>query len=183
MQTIEHSFERLYAEQYRGIHALCRRLIPDPADAEDAVQETFLAVARGLPRFRGDSSVKTWIHRIAIRVAVRVRARARSHEHTPHTTEPDEVEGAPRMHPVDRVTVERAFDTLGYEHRLILSLFAVSGLTHPEIADVLGIPEGTAWSRLHIARQKLTAALASNPAPEPAPLVRAPAIVTRAQRP
>ena len=52
-----------------------------------------------------------------------------------------------------------ALASLGAEHRAVLSLFAVEGLRHAEIAEVLGIPEGTVWSRLHIARKLLAAAL------------------------
>jgi len=49
----------------------------------------------------------------------------------------------------------RAIASLSFEHRLVLSLFAVAGLTHAEIAEALGVPEGTVWSRLHHAKRKL----------------------------
>jgi RNA polymerase sigma-70 factor (ECF subfamily) len=52
--------------------------------------------------------------------------------------------------------MQRALGKLSLEHRSVLSLFAVDGLGHSEIADVLGIPVGTVWSRLHLARKKLS---------------------------
>ena len=55
----------------------------------------------------------------------------------------------------------RALSSLSFEHRLVLSLFAVAGLTHAEIAETLGVPEGTVWSRLHHAKRKLCELLAA----------------------
>ena len=54
----------------------------------------------------------------------------------------------------------RAMNALSFEHRLTLSLFAVAGMTHAEIAETLGVPEGTVWSRLHHAKRKLGELLA-----------------------
>lgn len=55
--------------------------------------------------------------------------------------------------------LHRAMQTLSADHRAVLSLFALDGLSHARIAEVLGIPEGTVWSRLHLARKRLRAAL------------------------
>jgi len=55
--------------------------------------------------------------------------------------------------------VQLALDRMSDDHRMVLSLFAVDGLTHDEIAGVLGIPTGTVWSRLHGARKQLAAML------------------------
>ena len=55
--------------------------------------------------------------------------------------------------------IHEAMDDLSVEHRVVLSLFAVKGLGHAEIAGILGIPEGTVWSRLHHARRALAGAL------------------------
>src|SRR5450432_238274 len=71
-------FDQVYADCHRHVHALCLNLLGNRADAEDAFQEMFIAVARSLPGFRGEANVKTWVHRIAIRVAVKLRARRRS---------------------------------------------------------------------------------------------------------
>ncbi len=153
------SFDQVYAECHRAVYALCRNLIGNAADAQDAAQETFLAVAGALPGFRGESSVKTWVHRIAIRCALRVRAKSKRAE----ASELDEERapgGDPRGRQEQGAQLARAMAELPFEHRTVISLFAIEGLTHAEIAEVLGIPEGTVWSRLHTARKKLAALLA-----------------------
>jgi RNA polymerase sigma-70 factor (ECF subfamily) len=134
-------FAHVYADCQQHVRALCASLLGNSADAQDAFQEAFLAVAQALPRFRGEASVTTWVHRIAFRVALKLRARRRP------TTEIGDHAEADAM--------ARALDALSFEHRLVLSLFAVAGLTHAEIAEALGVPEGTVWSRLHHAKRKL----------------------------
>jgi RNA polymerase sigma-70 factor (ECF subfamily) len=146
-------FDQVYADCHRQVHALCLNLLGSSADADDAFQETFIAVARALPAFRGEANVKTWVHRIAIRVALKLRARRRP------TDELDDGEPGAARDPIsdhaEADAMARALTALSFEHRLVLSLFAVEGLTHAEIAETLGIPEGTVWSRLHHAKRKL----------------------------
>lgn len=147
------AFEQVYAECHRHVHALSVNLLGNSADAQDAFQDTFLAVAQALPRFRGDASVKTWVHRIAIRTALRRRARRR-----PSDELSDQLPGGATDPIGDHAAADamaRALSALSFEHRLVLSLFAVAGLTHAEIAETLGVPEGTVWSRLHHAKRKL----------------------------
>ncbi len=147
-------FRRLYDELYPAVWAHCRRLLGVPGDADDATQEVFLAVHRGLDGFRGDSQLFTWVYRIATRVALRHRARLRRAAAIPEP-EPAPAHGA---HALPH-QIERALTKLSVEHATVLSLFAMEGLTHREIADILGVPEGTVWSRLHAARKKLAAEL------------------------
>lgn len=157
------TFEEVYAECHREVYALCRHLVGNSSDAQDAAQETFLAVASALPRFRGDSSVKTWVHRIGIRCALKVRSRSR------RSFEPMETVAAPSTGPADNPAearernqrLARAMERLSFDHRLVISLFAIDGLSHAEIAEDLGVPEGTIWSRLHTAKKQLAAALGS----------------------
>ena len=146
------SFEQVYAACHRHVHALCVNLLGNSADAQDAFQDTFLAVAQALPSFRGDANVKTWVHRIAIRTALKLRARRR-----PSNELSDQLAAGtdPIRDHAETDMVARALESLSFEHRLVLSLFAVAGLTHAEIAETLGIPEGTVWSRLHHAKRKL----------------------------
>ena len=120
----------LFRRLREPIHAVCLHVTGRRADAEAAVREAFVAVHRGLPGFRGASRLTTWTYRIAVRAALRARARRR--------------DGEP---------LEGALASLPAGPRAVLSLFAVEGLSHAEIADVLGIPEGTVWPRLHAARR------------------------------
>jgi RNA polymerase sigma-70 factor (ECF subfamily) len=146
-------------ETYRvRVFTICRHLTRSRADAEDATQEVFVSLLRALPSFRGDSSLGTFIHRIAVRVAVKHRMRSSRHDslrvETPLSSANDPLESKE-----DQRRLWTAIDQLSLEHRTVLALFAVDGLGHREIAAVLGIPEGTVWSRLHLARKRLAALL------------------------
>lgn len=155
------SFDELFAQLRHPVFALCLRLTGNRADAEDAFQEAWLAIHAGLPRFRGESQSSTWVYRIALRIGLRARSRRRDHEsELPATADPrlradEQLLAAER----DRKVAE-ALGALGADHRTVLSLFAVEELSQKEIAAVLGVPEGTVWSRLHAARKKLAASLA-----------------------
>lgn len=145
-------------ETYRGpLLSLCLHLTGNRQDAEDAAQETFVAVFNGLSKFRGDAQLSTWIYRIAIRTAIRIKARHRSHEELEEV--PDAAVGVEEQI-IDRERMrilERALARLPLEQRSVLALFSIEGLSHKEIAATLGIPEGTVWSRLSNARKRLAA--------------------------
>ena len=152
--------DRLFRGLREPLHALCMHLTGRRADAEDAVQEVFVALHRALPEFRGASRLTTWVYRIALRAAFRARARRRDGEQldpeTPGGGGEDEM--ATRDEAVRAVA---ALARLPAGPRAVLSLFAVDGLSHREIADILGVPEGTVWSRLHAARRMLIQSLST----------------------
>lgn len=139
--------------------ALCLHLTGRSADAEDVVQEVFLSVHRALPLFRGESRLSTWIYRIAIRAALEHRAKRRQSEPIEPLANdlagPSEEDGHVLRDQTRRLLA--AMDRLSAEHRTVLSLFAVEGLSHKEIAEILGVVEGTVWSRLNAARKQLRA--------------------------
>jgi RNA polymerase sigma-70 factor (ECF subfamily) len=142
------------------VFALCLHLVGSRAEAEDAVQETLLAVHQGLDSFRGEARLSTWVYRIAIRTAQKRRARRGSDEAISESL-PDPAPG-----PLEAVVARQrsarllaALDELSADQRTVLALFAVEGLRHGQIAEVLGIPEGTVWSRLHLSRKRLAALL------------------------
>jgi RNA polymerase sigma-70 factor (ECF subfamily) len=145
------TLEALFREHHQTVLGLALGLCRSRADAEDAVQETFLAVQQALPSFRGDAKLSTWLHRIALRCALAVRASRGAVS--------EAVEDARAVDPHGqtdaRLALEPALASLPAEHRAVLALFAVQGLTHREIAEILNVPEGTVWSRLHAARRKL----------------------------
>ena len=154
----ERAFEALFRALREPVLGLCLHLTGRRADAEDAAQETFLAVHRALPDFRGEARLTSWVYRIAVRAAIQARARRRDHaEVDPETPAP----GGPQAtdaalaarHEARRV--QAALGLLPAEQGAVLALFAVEGLSHREVAEVLGVPEGTVWSRLHGARRRL----------------------------
>jgi RNA polymerase sigma-70 factor, ECF subfamily len=153
----QHRVFELFRER---VFALCLHILGNRADAQDAVQDTFVSVFGALERFRGESRLSTWIYRITLREALRHKSRRRQSEPIDDAMPaPDGDDPAIRREQRERLS--RALDRLSAEHRTVLSLFAIDGLSHREIADVLGVPEGTIWSRLHGARKRLAAELAS----------------------
>jgi len=140
--------------------ALCFNLTGSAAEAEDAAQDAFVAAFQGLGAFRGDSQFSTWLYRIAMRIALRSRQRnlRSAGEQMPElsTAHPEE-----RL--ISRESARRclaALDALSADQRAVVSLCAIDGMEYKQVASVLGIPEGTVWSRLHLARKKMAAAIA-----------------------
>ncbi|HXU73293.1 MAG TPA: sigma-70 family RNA polymerase sigma factor [Polyangia bacterium] len=153
------AFAELFDAYRTRVFAVCRNLTRSRADAEDATQEVFVALMRALPGFRGESALGTFVHRIAVRIAIKHRLRSVRHsELRVETPEHPLVESLEAREEQRRLS--DAVEQLSLEHRTVLALFAVEDLSHREIADILGIPEGTVWSRLHLARKRLAALLA-----------------------
>ncbi len=153
---LEAALEDLFRSYRQPVLSLCAAMTGDPADAEDALQEVFVAVSRALPQFRGESRISTWLYRIAIRAALEARARRR--RPPPVEQEPEPVHAGAERELLARDEARRlarAMLRLPAEQRAVLSLFAIDGLRHREIAEILGVPEGTVWSRLNVARRKL----------------------------
>jgi len=114
---------------------------------DDAMQETFIAVLRNVRALREPAALHGWVRRIAVREAVR----AASGTATPF---PAGVEPPP-LDPVDvasALDVRTVLASLAPEHRAVLVLRDIDGLSEREVAGVLGVPEGTVKSRLHRAR-------------------------------
>lgn len=153
--------ERRLFELFREpLFGLCLHLCGNRATAEDALQETFISVFRALSGFRSDARLSTWMYRIAVREALRHRARETARRTEVMEREPAApFAGDPAVLREESEALRQALDRLSADHRTVLSLFAVEGLSHREISDILGVPEGTIWSRLHGARKRLAAEL------------------------
>ncbi len=143
--------DRHAAHLFRLASMFCRTA----ADAEDIVQETFIGAFAGLSKFNGRSSVKTWLSRICTRQAARAwnrsrrsRAMARIDEERVGANSGLSVASATLA--VDRkIDLAAILQTLSAEHREVLVLREMQGLSYIEIAESLGIPQGTVESRLH----------------------------------
>ena len=169
-----HAFARLVALHEGMVFNLAARLLGETEDARDVAQEVFLQVFRTLGRFEGRSSLKTWIYRIVVnqcRNRQRWWRRRRKERSCPieDLTAADEMQLAQHgpEGPVERLerrerarSVHRALARLGFEHRAVLLLREVEGLSCEEIAAALAIPQGTVKSRLSRARDALRQALA-----------------------
>jgi RNA polymerase sigma-70 factor (ECF subfamily) len=137
---------------------LCARFLPNREDAEEACQDTLLAVARGIGRFEGRSSFRTWLHRLAANRAQSTYRGLRSRfvaeaAGVPLPDRPD-----PRRTSVVAGTRLDLLDALGQLPPGLaepVALRDVVGLSYHEIAVLLEIPEGTVKSRIHEARRQL----------------------------
>jgi RNA polymerase sigma-70 factor, ECF subfamily len=160
------AFEFLYDLHSRRVYALCLRMLGNPSDAEDLMQEAFLQLFRKIGTFRGESAFSTWLHRMTVNVVLmRLRKKALPVASLEETTEPDEETGGPRKDvgapdlrlsgAVDRVNLERSIDKLPPGYRTVFVLHDVQGYEHNEIAGIMGCSVGNSKSQLHKARTKL----------------------------
>jgi RNA polymerase sigma-70 factor (ECF subfamily) len=153
------AFDELVARHRDRVWAIALRMCRDRDDAEDVLQETFIAAWRSLDRFGGRSEVTTWLYRIAVNKSHDVIARRRATTTLDELTEPAEpVDGGEQR--ARRQAIERALQTLSPEFRAVAVLCDILGLTPAEAGNVLEIPDGTAKSRLFRARAELARALA-----------------------
>lgn len=154
------AFERLYREHAGRVHALCLRLTRDPAAAEDCTQETFINAWRALDRFEIRSAFGTWLHRIAVNVVLAKRRRATPVvEPLPEQVESLNEEDWVFETPVEVSEIEEAIGSLPEGARDVLVLYAIHGYSHGEVAEMLGVAEGTCKAQLHRARALLRARL------------------------
>jgi RNA polymerase sigma-70 factor (ECF subfamily) len=137
---------------------LCARFLPNREDAEEACQDTLLALARGIGRFEGRSAFRTWLHRLAAnraRSTYRVLRRRFATEAT-GVMPPDRPD--PRRTSVvagTRLDLLDALESLPAEFAEPVTLRDVMGLSYREIATLMDVPEGTVKSRIHEARRRL----------------------------
>ena len=165
------AFEPLVEKYRQRVWRLAYNVLRDREEAWDVAQEAFIRAWQALPNFRGQSAFYTWLFRIVMNVAAD-RARSRAARGRAFGTErvpeeewerviadeggtPDET--AARLEERERIT--KALATLSADHRAIIMLSDLEGLSYREIAEVLGIPMGTVMSRLHNARKKLRGVL------------------------
>jgi len=154
---------KLYDLHHAAVRAFARRLI-DKAGAEDLLHDTFLTLPRALARWNGEGALRTFIMGIAINHAQhRVRARSRLGAAIARFgREPERVEHNPEERSEQKQlaeTLQRALETLSFDHRTAFVLCEVEERSSVEVAEILAVPEGTVRTRLHYAKQKLRAAL------------------------
>lgn len=166
----EAAYEALILRFEQPVFAVVSRLLEDPADAPDVVQEVFLKVFRNIANFRGDSSLKTWIYRIAVNEARNQQRWFGRHRGKEIGLEaeaadalgfgdwlPDPARG-PYEEALDRevqAMVEEALKRISATYRTALVLREVEELSYEEIAEILEISLGTVKSRILRGREAL----------------------------
>lgn len=164
------AFDELVNRYQSRMFQLVRILTSGDAEAEDLVQDTFVRAYRAVGQFRGDSTFRTWLHRIAVNV-VRSHAARRNSRGRPRSVEADAADddaavGRLASHEdledavVRRRTIDQALARLPPEMRLLITLRDVQGLEYREIAVITGLPIGTVESRIFRGRRRLRPMLA-----------------------
>jgi RNA polymerase sigma-70 factor (ECF subfamily) len=170
----DHEAFRSLVERYqRKIAALALGMVRSRDDAQDITQDTFARAYQSLDRFKGDAAFYTWLYRIAFNLCVDHRRReAKQAEVALETDERGElpvpalVDGLRADEPFGRARdaeiargVQQAMLELTPDHRAVILLREVEGLSYAEISQVLDCPKGTVMSRLHYARRQMQARL------------------------
>jgi RNA polymerase sigma-70 factor, ECF subfamily len=179
----ERAYEELLTRFQQPVYALALRLLDDPSEAFDVVQEVFLKVFRNIGNFRGQSTLKTWIYRITVNEAHNARRwffRHRRRE-VELDTNPEETRNWKEIIPdgsrspfdaasdrEQRVMIEAALERINPIFREAVVLRDITDLSYEEIAVVLGVSLGTVKSRIlrgrEALRQEFAGSLKSRPA-------------------
>ena len=156
------AFEELVRRYEKRVYAIALRSAGSPEDAADITQDVFLRAWRSIESFRGDSGFSTWLFRITMNICVdHARHRQTQPQTMALTNDEDEERPIPDTAPTPEEHLDNselgrelaaALDEVSEEHRRIVLLRDVSGMSYTEIAEILEISEGTVKSRLARAR-------------------------------
>ena len=153
------AFRDLYRQHAGRVYALCLRLTGEASAAEERTQDVFVRLWDKLSSFRGESAFSSWLHRLAVNVVLNEqRARGRRDRRVTPVADPGALErGGRRGEPTVglRIDLEQAIAELPDGAREVFVLFDVEGYGHGEIADLVGIAEGTSKAQLFRARRLL----------------------------
>lgn len=150
------SQQRLYSLYVSAMYNTAMRMTGSREDAEDIIQESFVAAYRNLASFNYESSFGAWLKRIVVNRSINLLKSRRvvlvpleNHESYLHTEEPISEEV------VDIEKVKRGIKELPTGYRQIVTLYLIEGYDHKEIAEILGISTSTSKSQYHRAKRKL----------------------------
>jgi RNA polymerase sigma-70 factor, ECF subfamily len=152
------AYDVLVTESIDGMYRVARLILRDYDRAADAVQEALVRCWRDLPQLRDADRFDAWLNRILLRT-ITGEARKRRRERVVLTVIPVVSRPDSSAAIADRDEIARVFGRLSVEHRTIVVLHHYLGMTADEAASTIGIPVGTAKSRLHYATEALRAAL------------------------
>lgn len=157
----EAAWRQLVEATHREVYTLCLRILGNPHDAAEATQDSYVLAWRGLPKFRGEAQLTTWLYRIASNASIsrrRTRSRRQDREidldSTADLEARESVEDAAAAR-VDSQRLEAAVAALPDQYRVPVLLRDVYGFSIGEIAKQLGIGESAAKVRVHRGRKRL----------------------------
>lgn len=163
--------ERAFAElvdRYKDlVYGMVTRLTPDRSHVDDLAQEVFLKVHRGLPYFRGEARLSTWIYRIVVNVCAGDRGRRRIEVPFARDADGSVVEpGAADASFADlelRDRLEKAIARLPPHYRVLIAAHYLKGVQYDALAEALNLPMGTVKTHLHRAKRRLRELLTEEP--------------------
>ena len=164
MSPSDEQLAQVFAGHAPYVFRVLRRLGVDAADVEDVCQEVFLVVHRRLPDFEGRAQLRTWIYGICLRCAARHRKRPHRRreligaELPELAIDPAQQRAVEQRQALERL--DRALGELPETQREVYVLYELEDLSMAEVAEVVGCPLQTAYSRLHAARRQVLAAFA-----------------------
>jgi RNA polymerase sigma-70 factor, ECF subfamily len=161
----EGAFQEL-VETYKGlVFALIARTVQDRSRAEDLAQDVFLRIHRGLPYFRGEARLSTWIYRIVANVCLQDHAKPAGAAAVDGAVSIDEQQARGREMPSApdrrfgdlelRDRLEKAIARLPANYRLVVAAHYLDGMRYEDLAEALQLPLGTVKTQLHRAKQQL----------------------------
>ncbi len=167
----EEAFNYLLSVYQRPVFNVILHILENTADAADVLQEVFVKVFKGIPQFNGESSLKTWIYKIAVHEASNQRRGwLRRHWHEPVSLDEESIAPVTTRDERRRAVatpyqalelaerqdvVRRALATLAEPYKTVVVLREIEGLSYEEVGHILGIAEGTVKSRLIRGRELL----------------------------
>ncbi len=146
------SQKRLYDKYKKAMYTICYRITGDYDLANDALQEAFIQVFKGLPKFRAESTLGAWIKTIVVRAAIKKVKKQPKFDDLEHIKESEYVDWG---HYLDAEYLEKAILALPEGYRTVFVMIEIEGYAHKEVAEILGISTGTSKSQLYHAKKKL----------------------------
>lgn len=171
---------RVLVERYeKRVFALTFEILRSKEDAEDVTQESFVKAYLSLPDFKGEASFYTWLYRIAYNLAIDLKRKVNRRGGPPAEFDETSTQSAGALRGTaligaveaphealnrreQNIQIRRALESISEEHRAVILLRELEGLSYEEISDVIGISLGTVMSRLHYARKRLQKVLAEH---------------------
>jgi RNA polymerase sigma-70 factor (ECF subfamily) len=164
-----HDLEAIFRVHFEDVYRIVRHLLGPSApcaDVDDVAQLVFIAIQKALPSFRGESKTSTWIYGIASRVVLSQLRSWRRQSRLKRAVEMERLRSVPARTPEQNISereqaliVWSCLLRISPKKRVVYLLHEIEGLSGPEIAEALHLPEGTVWTRLYHARRELAGML------------------------